>query len=394
MSDIVRHDGLTAVHLSLTECEAEMEQCRGNIQRDFRRFGYLLDWVLTEKLYLQRDPTLTKDAYCLQKWEFGYTRAHQIIQASRARAVEISSTAVDEISTERQVRNLLQEARRERVEGESDRDWNRVMFNGSDDDIGDKKCSGEWDNEDEEETAEDIYDEDSPEYQFGHAYAAAAAAQRDGYDVALPDPVSYGLPTTTEVETLDLQRWSADDPYRCDFRVTVPEDSGEASKPHVAHNSGNNEWYTPVEYVDAAFKVMGAIDLDPASSATANEVIDAATFYTADDDGLSKDWHGRVWMNPPYASDLIGKFAAKLCQHFNLGEVTEAVVLVNNATETGWFQEMAALASAICFPRGRVKFWHPEKESAPLQGQAVIYLGSQPKVFQSTFANFGFVAVL
>ena len=162
------------------------------------------------------------------------------------------------------------------------------------------------------------------------------------------------------------------------------------AKPHVANNSGDNEWYTPKEYIEAARQVLGQIDLDPASNPLANDIVQSATFYTSEDSGLDKDWCGTVWMNPPYESGLIGQFAEKLCDSYASGNVTSAIVLVNNATETRWFQSIAEQASAACFPKGRVKFWHPRKVAVPLQGQAILYLGPNTDEFARAFSQFGF----
>jgi ParB family chromosome partitioning protein len=162
---------------------------------------------------------------------------------------------------------------------------------------------------------------------------------------------------------------------------------------HVSHNSGNNEWYTPPEFIAAARDAMGAIDLDPASSDVANGTVRAKSFYTPADDGLTKPWHGNVWMNPPYAQPLIAQFAERVADKFDGKEIKRACVLVNNATETAWFQRMLASSSAVCLLRGRIRFIDPEGKpsGAPLQGQAVLYMGENPYRFARSFAELGHV---
>lgn len=162
-------------------------------------------------------------------------------------------------------------------------------------------------------------------------------------------------------------------------------------KPHVSFNSGNNEWYTPSELIEAARLAMGSIDTDPASNDIAQKIVKAGTYYTAETNGLDKKWTGNVWMNPPYASDLIEKFIDKLIEQ--RGNYNQAIVLVNNATETGWFNKIISAASAVCFPKSRVKFYMPDgKTGAPLQGQAVIYIGDNKEKFYGAFSGIGWCA--
>jgi phage N-6-adenine-methyltransferase len=159
--------------------------------------------------------------------------------------------------------------------------------------------------------------------------------------------------------------------------------------------SGDNEWYTPSRYIEMARDVMGGIDVDPASNDVAQATVRAGTFYTAETDGLSKDWYGTVWMNPPYAQPLISKFCMKLLAEVAEERTTQAIVLTNNSTDTRWFASLCGAASATCFTLRRIRFESPTRGTAsPTQGQTFFYFGRQADRFQSVFQDIGHVMVM
>jgi ParB family chromosome partitioning protein len=155
--------------------------------------------------------------------------------------------------------------------------------------------------------------------------------------------------------------------------------------------TGGNEWCTPKEYIELARAVLGTIDLDPATNVKAQETIQATKFYTEGDDGLQYEWHGRVWLNPPYAQPLIAEFVSKLCQELRSGRVTAAILLTHNCTDTSWFHEIIGVADLICFTQGRIKFYEPSGEvgANPTQGQAFSYFGPEAQRFEDVFCLIG-----
>jgi phage N-6-adenine-methyltransferase len=156
--------------------------------------------------------------------------------------------------------------------------------------------------------------------------------------------------------------------------------------------TGDYEWYTPARYIAAARAALGGIDLDPATCEFAQSRIRADQFFTAEDDGLRHEWHGRVWLNPPYSQPLVGQFISKLIEEHSAGRVTAAIILTHNYTDNVWFHKAANACSVICFTLGRISF---EKEggavAAPTQGSSFFYFGDDIPRFRKVFGDFGFI---
>lgn len=131
----------------------------------------------------------------------------------------------------------------------------------------------------------------------------------------------------------------------------------------------NDEWITPPWIIALARDVLGRIDLDPASSDSANASVQAKYYYTRDKP-CSLPWGGRVWLNPPYSRGLIKPFVEKFCtENFDSG-----IMLVNADTSTEWFHRALESCNAVCLLRKRVSFidpktWKPTKGNT--RGQAI-----------------------
>jgi len=165
--------------------------------------------------------------------------------------------------------------------------------------------------------------------------------------------------------------------------------------------TGEFEWYTPRKYLDAAIAVMGAIDLDPASSERAQEHVKAKTYYTLENNGLTKRWLGRVFLNPPYGMPTIREFVNKMIESWQSGDMREGILLTNNATDTEWFHNVleACSASALCLTRGRISFLESSSDgeliekTSPTHGQAFFYFGPNIDTFAEIFSGFGAILI-
>ncbi len=166
----------------------------------------------------------------------------------------------------------------------------------------------------------------------------------------------------------------------------------------------SNEWYTPSRYIEAARKVMGSIDLDPASCETANRTVKARRYFTESDNGLSQEWSGCIWLNPPYSSSKsttglsggklkgpTGLFIQKLCTDYQEGKVSQAIACVNADMCRSWFQLLWEYP--ICFSSHPIPFHRPGLTSEHhFFPTAFAYLGTNEQAFIREFSQFGHIA--
>lgn len=102
---------------------------------------------------------------------------------------------------------------------------------------------------------------------------------------------------------------------------------------------------TPPHIINA----LGPFDLDPCA-AIGMPWRTAERMLTIEDDGLSAEWDGRVWLNPPFDRYQVGLWIEKLARH------ADGICLVHARTETEWFRPIWQKASGLLFLFDRLHF--------------------------------------
>jgi len=113
----------------------------------------------------------------------------------------------------------------------------------------------------------------------------------------------------------------------------------------------NDEWYTP-SWMFRAIAVE--FDLDPCSPGVPPSSVPAKRHLTKADNGLTADWSGSVWLNPPFSS--------KRAWYERMVTHGTGIALMPARTETLDLQTYMSAADGLLFLRGRIYF---ERGSRP-----------------------------
>jgi phage N-6-adenine-methyltransferase len=133
--------------------------------------------------------------------------------------------------------------------------------------------------------------------------------------------------------------------------------------PHFS--SATDKWATPQAFFDQMNSRFGPFELDVCAD---EENAKCPRHFSIEDNGLSQQWEGRCWMNPPYGR-TIGLWMKKAYESSLAGATV--VCLVPARTDTAWWHNYAMLGK-VEFIRGRLKFGG-HKNSAPFPSAIVIF---------------------
>lgn len=133
----------------------------------------------------------------------------------------------------------------------------------------------------------------------------------------------------------------------------------------VMFSSKTDMWATPQDFYNKYNNEFN-FTLDVCATATNAK---CGLFYTEEQDGLSQEWGGVCWMNPPYGRG-IKQWIKKAYDSAQNGATV--VCLVPCRTDTAWWHDYCMKANRIDFIKGRLRFGDAEN-NAPFPSAVVVF---------------------
>jgi hypothetical protein len=155
---------------------------------------------------------------------------------------------------------------------------------------------------------------------------------------------------------------------------------------NVRHLSQTDKWHTPLDIVERARRILGTIDLDPASDPAANRRVKATHIITQEEDGLKAPWPpGSVFLNPPGGKlgnkSLAALFWQRLIQEWSEGHVSHAIFVAFSLEQLQTTQNLRPPVPSIgefmfVVPARRLRFDRPDGRPgpAPSHSSAIVYV--------------------
>ena len=132
-------------------------------------------------------------------------------------------------------------------------------------------------------------------------------------------------------------------------------------------SSKDQTWETPSNLINL-IKSKFNLELDVCAT---DKTAKCDKYFTPEDDGLSQDWNGVCWMNPPYGREQI-KWINKAYEE-TLKNCKQIICLIPARPDTKvWHEIIFPNAKAICFIKGRLKFGD-SKDSAPFPSALIVF---------------------
>jgi phage N-6-adenine-methyltransferase len=133
---------------------------------------------------------------------------------------------------------------------------------------------------------------------------------------------------------------------------------------NIHFSSKTDMWATPQAFFDK-YNEIYKFDIDVCAIA---ENAKCQKYFTPEENGLSQEWTGNCWMNPPYGREI--KKWVKKAYESSLDGAT-VVCLLPARTDTAWWHDYC-INGKIEFIRGRLKFGNA-KTSAPFPSAVVTF---------------------